>query len=624
MFSLMGNCISSIRGKRQPKKPVTLALLGVDNAGKTTASLSLSGEPMDENTAPTIGFRNFSFSFEKYDITLYDVGGGKNIRPVWKNYFPEVYAFIFVVDSSTTDRMEETRETFRESLEHPQVSGKPLLLLANKQDKPDALDEVDICEMLNLESVVNSNKCPCRIEACSAIKGSGRKMDRSLKEGLRWLLAMIDSRWEELKTRVDSDMKAAAEAQKIEAAARRERVRKQREERERKEQEEQQRLGLEEKKKDDGDEDGVDGNPFKPLDFNELKKKEEALKAEKKRYKELKETMKEQQPSQEALFTKVPDSTRSRKAGSYMETSEPNDVGEEEVVERIFTPREDGERVFSPRAVPSSLPPLKPLGTPFLEDGEEANNKKKKKKKKTRTPRSTHPSAEQSGDRTTTATTEDNGHIVIATPRSQPVLTNSHTDHSSTTLSNIRVSTHDDFPSREMLAAGITRMPRPLDGGDAECDQDTPRTRKVKKKRLRQLGAARQNGKAAGGDLELTPRPQPLLTSLDGGDIYTVGTDSLSHRGKKQVWKSGLEPTEEETEKLSARGVPSKESNNNLSADRRPVKLSRNSQMHSNISIESDHMGSKSWGLAEDLPAVDNDSVAFRQPNVMDDKDVVL
>ena len=39
----------------------------------------------------------------------------------------------------------------------------PLHRLANKQDKPEALDEVDICELLNLESVVNSNKCPCRI-----------------------------------------------------------------------------------------------------------------------------------------------------------------------------------------------------------------------------------------------------------------------------------------------------------------------------------------------------------------------------------------------------------------------------------------------------------------------------
>ena len=85
-------------------------------------------EPIDPDVAPTIGFRNVKFTFDNYEITLFDIGGGKNIRPVWKNYFPEVYGVIYMVDSSTADRMEEARETFRESLEHPYISGKPVLL----------------------------------------------------------------------------------------------------------------------------------------------------------------------------------------------------------------------------------------------------------------------------------------------------------------------------------------------------------------------------------------------------------------------------------------------------------------------------------------------------------------
>ena len=35
--------------------------------------------------------------------------------------------------------------------------------LANKQDQESALDEVDIMEQLDLENIVNINKCPCRI-----------------------------------------------------------------------------------------------------------------------------------------------------------------------------------------------------------------------------------------------------------------------------------------------------------------------------------------------------------------------------------------------------------------------------------------------------------------------------
>ncbi|KAL8563310.1 hypothetical protein ACOMHN_028833 [Nucella lapillus] len=618
MFSLMGNCISSARARRQPKKSVTFALLGIDNAGKTTASYSLSGESIDGETAPTVGFRNVNFAFDRHDIRLYDIGGGKNIRPVWKTYFPEVHGVIFMVDSSTADRMEEAQETFKECLGHPHVSGKPVLLLANKQDKPDALDEVDICEMLNLETVVNSNKCPCRIDACSALRGTGKKMDRSMKEGLRWLLVTVESHWEDLNTRVESDTKIAEEARKAEMAARRERVRKLREERERTEEEERSRLGVEKKNSDD--EDIVDGgDPFKRLDLNQLKQKEDTMKAEKKRQKELKAS----QSSQDAAFTKASNSSRSQKSNVYKET-ESGDVKEGE---RICTPREDGERVFSPRSLPSTLPHLKPLGTPFLEDGDVM----KKKKKKKRTPRNSEEEGEEVPGRQTKqgrdkGTDDDDEDICLATPRSQPVLRNSHLETSTTTtttLTNIRVSTHDDFPSRQMLAEGITRVPRSLDGGEGEGDADTPSTRKVKKKKLRQLGS-KQNGQA-GRELELSPRPQQsLLTSLDGGDINANGSANPGAKGKKKVWRNSFKPTEEEAAELSARGIPDRESNNNAPADKRLNKLSRHSQMHSNVSIESDPMGSKTWGLAEDLPIVADDAIAFRKPNVIDDIDSVL
>ena len=35
--------------------------------------------------------------------------------------------------------------------------------LANKQDVDGALDELDICDRLRLEELVNQHKCPCRV-----------------------------------------------------------------------------------------------------------------------------------------------------------------------------------------------------------------------------------------------------------------------------------------------------------------------------------------------------------------------------------------------------------------------------------------------------------------------------
>ncbi|KAL8190746.1 UNVERIFIED_CONTAM: hypothetical protein K2H54_060317 [Gekko kuhli] len=103
--------------------------------------------------------------------------------------------------------------------------------LANKQDKEGALAEADVIECLSLEKLVNEHKCLCQIEPCSAIMGSGKKIDKSIKQGLLWLLHIIAKDFDTLSERIQKDtteQKATEEQEKRERA---ERVRKIREER---------------------------------------------------------------------------------------------------------------------------------------------------------------------------------------------------------------------------------------------------------------------------------------------------------------------------------------------------------------------------------------------------------
>lgn len=51
--------------------------------------LFISIEPPDGIT-PTVGFSNAKLLEEKWNITLYDVGGGTSVRTVWKKYYAEV------------------------------------------------------------------------------------------------------------------------------------------------------------------------------------------------------------------------------------------------------------------------------------------------------------------------------------------------------------------------------------------------------------------------------------------------------------------------------------------------------------------------------------------------------
>ena len=81
-----------------------------------------------DTVAPTIGFSQIDFKFEKQDIVMFDLGGGKKIRDIWKSYFSEVYGVIYVIDSSEPERMEECHSVLSGLLEHPKVSGKPVLV----------------------------------------------------------------------------------------------------------------------------------------------------------------------------------------------------------------------------------------------------------------------------------------------------------------------------------------------------------------------------------------------------------------------------------------------------------------------------------------------------------------
>ncbi|CAM4421561.1 unnamed protein product [Eretmochelys imbricata] len=262
MFSLMANCCNWLKGWQEPVRKVTLVMVGLDNAGKTATVKGIQGES-PEDVAPTVGFSKIDLKQGRFEVTIFDLGGGKRIRGIWKNYYAEAYGIIFVVDSSDTERMEETKEIVTEVLRHPRISGKPILVLANKQDREGALAEADVIECLSLEKLVNEHKCLCQIEPCSAVMGYGKKIDKSIRKGLYWLLHTIAKDFDALNERVQKDtteQKAYEEQEKRERA---ERVRKIREEREQRERKETECEGRNVPKEVDSE--PISSNPFQPI-----------------------------------------------------------------------------------------------------------------------------------------------------------------------------------------------------------------------------------------------------------------------------------------------------------------------------------------------------------------------
>ncbi|KAK9523713.1 hypothetical protein VZT92_017649 [Zoarces viviparus] len=262
MFSLMANCFNWQKRWREPARKVTLVMVGLDNAGKTATVRGIQGDnPQD--VAPTVGFSKVDLKQGKFEVTIFDLGGGKRIRGIWKNYYSESHGVVFVVDSSDVQRIQETRETMAEVLQHPRIAGKPVLVLANKQDQEGALAEADIIENLSLEKLVNENKCLCQIEPCSAVLGCGKKVDKSIKKGLNWLLNNIAKDYEAITERVQKDTAEQRAQEDQDKKERAERVRQIREERDRQEREEAEREGGQIPEEEPDDENIP--SPFQPI-----------------------------------------------------------------------------------------------------------------------------------------------------------------------------------------------------------------------------------------------------------------------------------------------------------------------------------------------------------------------
>ncbi|XP_008298814.1 ADP-ribosylation factor-like protein 13B isoform X1 [Stegastes partitus] len=310
MFSLMANCCNWLKRWQEPARKVTLVMVGLDNAGKTATVRGIQGEnPQD--VAPTVGFSKVDLKQGKFEVTIFDLGGGKRIRGIWKNYYSESHGVVFVVDSSDVQRIQETRETMAEVLQHPRIAGKPVLVLANKQDQEGALAEADIIENLSLEKLVNENKCLCQIEPCSAVLGYGKKVDKSIKKGLNWLLSNIAKDYEAITERVQKDTAEQRAYEEQDKKERAERVRRNREERERQEREAAEREGRP-IQEDEPDEENIQ-SPFQPIG-NVISENEDKEK-ERKRQRELQEG-----------DANSPKAGADREEDEYEEDEEPDDT----------------------------------------------------------------------------------------------------------------------------------------------------------------------------------------------------------------------------------------------------------------------------------------------------------
>ena len=172
----MGNKLASVWNKLFSKKEAKVLMLGLDAAGKTTILYQLK-LGMNLETIPTMGFVYEKIEHKNFKLSVWDVAGQDALRPLWKHYYQNTKAIIFVVDSSDEKRMSLAKEELHKILNDDEIKDAVLLLLANKMD-------LEVMKPEDVENKMEMDKFPNRKAKTFGVVGLTGK---GLTEAMDWL-----------------------------------------------------------------------------------------------------------------------------------------------------------------------------------------------------------------------------------------------------------------------------------------------------------------------------------------------------------------------------------------------------------------------------------------------------
>jgi small GTP-binding protein len=166
-----------------PQRRYKIVIIGLDNAGKTTALYRLL-DGVVVNTQPTVGSNVETIERKNVRLQCWDLAGQTSFRKGWSTFFNETDAILFIVDSSDRKRIGEARNELFRVLADESTKNCSILVLGNKQDLPGCLTLTEMIEALQLTDIKDREWSI--LPSCS-LTGQG------LDEAVDWLVLHLDS-----------------------------------------------------------------------------------------------------------------------------------------------------------------------------------------------------------------------------------------------------------------------------------------------------------------------------------------------------------------------------------------------------------------------------------------------
>ena len=115
------------------EKRIPIAIVGLENAGKTTLAKRIQTGEFIRTITPTHGLDVESVEISGNLFQLFDLGGQRAFRELfWQTYVKLSHGIIFVIDSSDTEKLNQVVEWFWKCVKWNPTA--PILILANKSD----------------------------------------------------------------------------------------------------------------------------------------------------------------------------------------------------------------------------------------------------------------------------------------------------------------------------------------------------------------------------------------------------------------------------------------------------------------------------------------------------------
>lgn len=174
------------------KKTAKILFLGLDNSGKSVL-LDRLKESNFTIHPPTIYTHVEKLTIDNMNFEAYDLGGLDFCKKTWKTHFQATHGVVYLVDAADTLRFEESKKELDKLLVAPELAKVPFVILGNKMDKKEAVQEEDLRFALGLakkgisstEKINEIDGRPIEVFMCSLANKTG------YIDGIRWLSKFI-------------------------------------------------------------------------------------------------------------------------------------------------------------------------------------------------------------------------------------------------------------------------------------------------------------------------------------------------------------------------------------------------------------------------------------------------